>query len=361
MSPINFPGIGFGGGGASSFSALAGSISLTQIPDALITEAKLNAAVTAKLAGSAAHQHSRYGDATKGSTNTNIVKFGTALGTPDTSIISHNDSTYLTEGSIFTILEAGTYIINVATSAATSGFGLYILTGTTVDNTLQTICGGETQPTNGSLCSFSNSRKLNFDVGDKIWVYCNTTLTNYTTFNYLHSISIVKLTKGQKGDTGPAGSPTTFLDGSLAADAAVASITGITGRKNYKFTATGISNAGSNRIFFTVNGDTTEAFTDGRQLLNATNYTTTTDALLMPTTVGNGVAFTVTGEVRSIFDGTNTHIFVETVGHFSNSDSLRWIGHKQISGNVDLTSFSIRSNQTNGFKSGMILKAQEAP
>ncbi len=156
-------------------------------------------------ADSAASSHSRYGDATKGSTNTNIVKFGTAIGTPDSSVISHNDADFATQGSIFTILEDGTYMINVSTSSAAAGFGVYILYGTTVDNNLQTIIGGETQPLNGTLCSFVNSRKVNFVAGDKVWVYCTNALTDFGAYNYLHSISIIKLTKGEKGDTGATG------------------------------------------------------------------------------------------------------------------------------------------------------------
>jgi len=164
-----------------------------------------------------------------------------------------------------------------------------------------------------------------------------------------------------RGDGVWASAGSTILDGSLGANSAVAQITGLTGRKTYGFTARGVSNANTNRLFFTVNSDTTEAFTDGRQLLNSTTYTTTNDALLLSTTIGSGVSFEIKGTVSSVYDGTNTHVFLDTTGHFANGDVMRFVGHKQISGDVDLTSFAVRSNQANGLKSGFYFKALEAP
>ncbi len=151
----------------------------------------------------------------------------------------------------------------------------------------------------------------------------------------------------------------TTYDGSTVANAAVASITGLSGRKTYQFTARCITNAATNRIFFTVNSDTTETFTDGRQLLNATSYTTTTDTLLLATTLGNGVAFEIIGTVSSVYDGTNTHVFLKTDASFTSGDAMRFFGRKQISGDTALTSFAVRSNQANGLKSGCYFKAQE--
>lgn len=156
----------------------------------------------------------------------------------------------------------------------------------------------------------------------------------------------------------PAG--VTAYDGSLGSNADVASITGLSGRKTYTFTARGVSNANSNRIFFTVNADTTETFTNGRQLVNATSYSPTTDTLLLASTISSGAAFEVRGTVSSVFDGTNTQVYLNCTG-YAGGDAFRYMGHKQISGDVDLTSFSIRSNQANGLKSGFYLKAQEAP
>ena len=57
---------------------------------------------------------------------------------------------------------------------------------------------------------------------------------------------------GPQGPAGSTGSPVEFLDGSLASNAAVAQITGITGRKTYQFTARGQSNANSKRYFAVV-------------------------------------------------------------------------------------------------------------
>lgn len=150
----------------------------------------------------------------------------------------------------------------------------------------------------------------------------------------------------------------TVYDGSLVSNAAVASITGLSGRKTYSFTARGKSNANSNRIFFTVNADTTETFTNGRQLVNAATYSTTTDTLLLPSTISSGVSFEVTGTVSSFFDGTNTQIYLKING-YADSDAFRFVAHKQISGNVDLSSFAVRSNQANGLASGFYFKAQE--
>jgi hypothetical protein len=164
--------------------------------------------------------------------------------------------------------------------------------------------------------------------------------------------------RGDGAWTAVSSGPTTY-DGSLVSAAAIAQVTGLTGRKTYQFTARCVSNAATNRVFFTTNSDSTEVFSDGRQLLNATSYTTTTEALLLSNTIGNGVSFEITGTVSSIYDGTNTHIFAKTVGHFSSGDSLRWVGHKSISGDTDLTSFAVRSNQPNGFKSGCYFKAQD--
>lgn len=158
----------------------------------------------------------------------------------------------------------------------------------------------------------------------------------------------------------PAGSPTTFLDGSLSENAAEASITGLNGRKTYSFTARGKSNANSNRIFFAINGDTAETFTNGRQLVNATSYSTTFDTLLLPSTISSGVSFQVTGTVSSFFDGTNTLIYLDITGYAA-GDAFRFVAHKQISGDIALSSFAVRSNQANGLASGFYFKAQEAP
>lgn len=175
------------------------------------------------------------------------------------------------------------------------------------------------------------------------------------------SIQVTRLSGvGIQGPQGPAGSPTTFLDGSLSSNAAAATISGITGRKTYTFTARGVSNANTNRIFFTVNGDTTETFTSGRQFVNATSYSPSTDTLLLASTISSGTAFEVHGTVSSVFDGTNTQVYLNCTG-YAGGDAFRYLGHKQFSGDVDLTSFSIRSNQANGLKSGFYLKAQEAP
>jgi len=164
---------------------------------------------------------------------------------------------------------------------------------------------------------------------------------------------------GGNSSTGPQG-PVEFLDGSLVANAAVAQITGLTGRKTYQFTARGQSNANSNRIFFTVNADTTETFTNGRQLVNATSYSTTTDTLMLDSTISSGASFEVTGTISSAYDGTNTQVYLNCTG-YAGGDALRYTGHKQISGDVDLTSFAIRSNQANGLKSGFYFKALETP
>ncbi len=165
---------------------------------------------------------------------------------------------------------------------------------------------------------------------------------------------------GPQGPAGATGSPVEFLDGSLASNAAVAQITGITGRKTYQFTARGQSNANSNRIFFTINADTTETFTNGRQQVNVTSYSTTTDTILLASTISSGASFEVRGTVSSTYDGTNTQVYLNCTG-YAGGDAFRYMGHKQISGNVDLTSFAIRSNQANGLKSGFYLKALETP
>lgn len=350
---------GVSGGGASDFSELTGLLALAQI-NASGTPSASNFlrgdGSWAEAGDGAASHHTRHGDGTKGSTNDNIVKFGTAVGTPDSSVVSHNDLAYLTDGSIFTLLEDGVYDIRVSTAAATAGFGVYILSGTSPDNTLQTIIGGETQPTDATLCSFTNSRKVKFSAGDKIWVYCDTALADYAAYNYLHAISIVKLTKGQKGDTGATG----------AAGAGAVPWQSVTQASNgnsltltldpvgdlFEIVGENISNSASSANELEFNGSTgghsyRHLFSAGEDA-NAGGY-------FPPGVVGSGVTCYFHGFVYRQGE-TITAALTATLPDSENSVS---VVKKTITGATAITSLRLLSSQANGIGAGSFVKMRK--
>ena len=297
----------------------------------------------------AASSHVRYGDATKGSTLTNIVRFPTAVGTPDSSVISHNDADYLTQGSILTILEDGAYLVNVSTSANIAGFGMYIMMGTTPDNNIQTICGGETQPLAGTLCSFSNSRKFNFVAGDKIWVYCNTSLTDYGAFNYLHSISIVKLTKGQKGDTG-AGAETvqTATQGS---DGNTLTLTLSTTGDVFEVWGQITSQSASSATEIEFNGS---AGSHSYRQHFSGGIDNGAGGYFPPGVVGSGVACIFHGTIKRIGELIIADLLVTLPTALSHSEV-----RKTVTGATNINALRVFSNQASGIGAGSFISARK--
>lgn len=347
-----FPGPQPGGGGASGPVAV-GDITATGTPSASTYLRGDGAWETPAAGGDPAQSHGRFGDATKGSTNTNIIKFGTAIGTPDSAVISHNDATFAAEGSIFTILEDGTYMINVSTSSATAGFGVYILYGTAADNTLQTIIGGETQPLNGTLCSFVNSRKVNFVAGDKVWVYCTNALTDFGAFNYLHSISIIKLTRGEKGDTGPAGEGAvpwqTATQGSNGNTLTLTlSPTGDVFEVVGQITSQSASSATEIEFNGSAGGHTYRHHFSGGVDNNAGGY-------FPPGVVGSGVTCYFFGTIQR----TGTTIHADLNVSLPASALSHSVVYKAITGATNINALRVFSNQASGIGAGSFISARK--
>lgn len=331
------------------------SVSEDKIVDEAVSEAKLAAAVVAQLGGGSgpAYHHSRHGDGTKGSTNDNIIKFGTAVGTPDSSVISHNDSTYLTEGSIFTLLEDGVYDIKVDTAAATAGFGVYILKGTSPDNTLQTIIGGETQPLDDGLCSFTNAYQVKFTAGDKIWVYCDTVLADYGEFNYLHSISIIKLTKGEKGDTGPAGEGAVpWQSATQASNGNTLTLTLSPTGDQFEVVGQITSNSASSATEIEFNGSA--GGHSYRQHYSA-GVDNGAGGYFPPGVVGSGVTVYFHGVVQR----TGETIHIDLNVSLPASSLSHSIVYKTITGATAITALKLLSNQANGIGAGSFIKARK--
>lgn len=121
------------------------------------------------------------------------------------------------------------------------------------------------------------------------------------------------------------------------------------------------SNASSNLIFVTLNGDTAQT---GYNVLLGYSHSSTqysnaaasnNSAILQSAALASGDFASGTLNVKRIYDGANTRFVISFITEIAGGHTH---GHitKTASGNVALSSLQIRSNQTDGFTAASYLK-----
>jgi len=160
--------------------------------------ATLRDAGGAEFSGAAAlHAIRRIGANSKGSTNTNIVRFATARYSVGT--ITHNDASAATDGSIFTIGIAGYYTLSTTVCGDVAGANVTIMahaSAATNTFTEANILAGATVPNVQFVTNIDTMAYLT--AGTKVWVHYGNAVTDLSADEYT-SVTIALLQPGQIG------------------------------------------------------------------------------------------------------------------------------------------------------------------